>query len=271
MMKRAIWILIVIVVGAYFGNSWLEDRARIIAEKAEAEKVKQATKEAVARLVTRTNAFDRWEKDLSKEGRVRYEPILTIELERLWLQDRPILFIGAIRDIATSNGENYTVEIRRDLFSSFSGISGTELQLDLQCSKQKVDLFLKAHPNLFSDYGFNNRVAVVAKINKIETKIVAGSEVQREKIITGKGRCIDMINIGKVFLTGKIAIPKDGMLVEVDSVTEQERIPKGVKVYRVYDSSESCEAVRQKKLDKHPNAVCVTEERYYIEENDKRL
>ena len=197
MMKRAIWILIVIVVGAYFANNHFENRARRKAKEAEAEKVKQARKDAVARLVTRTNAFDQWEKDLSKGRRIRPDPILTIELERLWLQDRPILFIGTISDIATSNEENYTVEIQRALLINAPYLFSTNLQLDLQCSKQKVDLFLKAHPNLFLGYDFKNVdvVAVVAKINKIETKTVAGSEGQEEKTKIGKGRCIDMVSI----------------------------------------------------------------------------
>jgi len=198
MMKNAIWILIVIVVGAYFVNNHFENRARRKAKEAEAEKVKQASKDAVARLVKRTNAFDQWEKELSKNGgEFSLTPILTIELERLWLQDRPILFIGTISDIATSNEENYTVEIQRALLINNPYLFSTNLQLDLQCSKQKVDLFLKAHPNLFLGYDFKNVevVAVVAKINKIETKTVAGSEGQEEKTKIGKGRCIDMVSI----------------------------------------------------------------------------
>ena len=75
---------------------------------------------------------------------------------------------------------------------------GTELQLVLQCPKQRVDSFLKKHPDLFKNFGFKNRVAVVADIDEIETRIVSGSEGEREAIKIGKGKSIDMLYTGDV-------------------------------------------------------------------------
>ncbi len=75
---------------------------------------------------------------------------------------------------------------------------GTELQLALQCPKQRVDSFLKDHPDLFKDFGLKNGVAVVADIDEIETIIVSGSEGEREEIKIGKGKCIDILYTGDV-------------------------------------------------------------------------
>ncbi len=105
-MKRAIWIIVILLISAYFVNSYLENRAKREAEKAEAERIEKTIKAAVAQLVERTNAVHNWEKELCKGGQFRLEPILTIELERLWLTDRPILFVGSIKDISTINQDN---------------------------------------------------------------------------------------------------------------------------------------------------------------------
>jgi hypothetical protein len=196
MMKRVIWIILALLVGAYFVNSYLSNKAKKAAEKAEAEQIRNATKAVVAELVKRTNADENWEKELSKGERFRLEPILTVELERLWLTGRPILFVGAIKDIATIDQENYRIEVERSLFSSFRCMLGTELRLTLQCPKKSIDSFLKEHPDLFKDCGWKNGVAVIADINEIETTIIAGSEGEREEIKIGKGKCIDILYTG---------------------------------------------------------------------------
>lgn len=197
MIKRVIWIVVIILVGGYFVNNYLESKAKEEAKKAEADQIKKATTAAVAQLVKRTNAVDTWEKDLSKGDKFRLEPILTVELERLWLTDRPILFVGAIKDIATKNQETYSMDIERSLFSSFDYMFATELRLALQCPKQRVDLFLKEHPDLFKDDFLKNGVAFIADIDEIETKTVSGSDGVKE-IKVGKGKCNDLLYTGGI-------------------------------------------------------------------------
>ena len=196
-MKRAIWIIAILLIGGYFVNNYFENRAKREAEKAAAEKIEKAIKSEVSLLAGRTNAVYDWEKELSKGEQFRLEPILTVELERLWLTGRPILFVGSIKDISTVDIDNYSLKIKRSLFNSFEHMFGTKLQLELQCPKQRVDSFLKKHPDLFKDFGFKNGVAVVASIDGIETTIVSGSEGEKE-IKIGKGKCIDMLYIGNV-------------------------------------------------------------------------
>lgn len=198
MMKRVIWIIVIILIGGYFVNNYLEDKAKKEAEKTETERIENATKVAIAQLVKKTNAVDNWEKALSKGEQFRVEPILTVELERLWLTDRPILFVGEIKDIATIDQETYRMEIEGSLFSGFEYILGTELRLALKCQRQRIVSFLKEYPNLFKDYGLKNGVAVIADIDEIETKTVSGSEGEKEEIKIGKGKCIDLLYTGNI-------------------------------------------------------------------------
>jgi len=197
-MKRILWIIVVVGVVAYFFNSYMENKARREAERAEAERIEQATKTAVSQMVSRTNAISDWEETLSKGESFRFEPILTVELERLWLQQRPVLFIGAIKDITTRDQSHYELLVERSLFSSFDHMFGTEIQLSLLSEKETVDSFLKEHPTLFKDYGFKNGVAVVAHINSIRTTYVPGEEGGREEVKIGNGELVDIVYTGDV-------------------------------------------------------------------------
>jgi hypothetical protein len=198
MVKRAIFIIVIVLIGAYFVNSYLERKAKENSERAEAKRIEDATKASVAEMVARTKAIDNWQAKLSKGEKIRLEPIFTVELERLWLTDSPILFLGAIKDIATLDNENYTIKINQNLFNNPEYIFGTQLELELRYPKQKVDLFLEQHPDIFKNFGFKNGVAVVAEIENIETITISGSEGELEEVKSGKGKCIDMLYTGDV-------------------------------------------------------------------------
>jgi hypothetical protein len=204
MIKRTIWIiviaLIVVFVGGYLLNSYNEKKAKKDAAEAEVQRIGESTAAAVAQLVKRTNAVDYWEDNLSNHGGTLLRPILTIELEKLWLTDRPIVFLGTIKDIATKDKENYRVEIER---SSFSGdpFPFTELQLSLECPKQRIDSLLKEHPALFDNYLQKKGIAVIAAIDEIETKTTVKPEDEWKEIKIGKGKCIDIVYAGDVQLT----------------------------------------------------------------------
>lgn len=153
----------------------MENSAKREAKRIESERIEQETKAAVKQMISRTNAISNWEENLGKGERFRYAPILTIELERLWMQQRPILFIGAVKDIATHDQFHYTVLVERSFFGS-EYMFETELQLSLISEKDRLDTFLTGHLSLFKDNGFENGIAVVAHIDSIRTADVPGEE-----------------------------------------------------------------------------------------------
>jgi len=195
-MKKIIWVIVVLVVGGYFTNSYLENKTARKVEKAEAERIEQAAKSAVAQMVSQTNAVDDWVSHLSKGEKFRSEPILTVELERLWLQNRPILFIGSVSDIATQDQSHYMISVENNLSSSI--MFDTELQLSLVADKVRIDSFLNRNPDLFKEYGFNNGVAVVARIKTIRTAYISGAEGAREEVKIGEGELVDIFYTGDI-------------------------------------------------------------------------
>ncbi|MBA7495535.1 hypothetical protein ES702_06122 [subsurface metagenome] len=187
-MKRALLIIIPILLVITFivynaVNSHLAYKAKMEAKKAEKERIEKDVNTAVDQLIKRYNAFD-WFKDI--ESRIEFfDPILTVELEKLWLTDRPTLFIGTIKDISTFDQKYYMIKIQ--------GVDPgrANYELALKYPKQKVNLLLEEHPDLVE--GVVSGVAVVAIIDKIKIVIVPGYDGGKKDIRIGEGESIDMV------------------------------------------------------------------------------
>ena len=189
-MKRALLIIIpilLLITGIVYNtvNSHFAYKSKMEAKKAKKERIAKDVSTAVAQLIKRYSAFD-WVKDI--ESRKEFgDPILTVELEQLWLTDRPTLFIGTIEDISTFDQEYYMIK-----FQGFDGVRAN-YELALKCPKQKVNSLLEEHPDLAE--GVTSGVAVVANIDKIKTVIVPGYDGGKENIRIGEGKSIDMVYI----------------------------------------------------------------------------
>lgn len=197
--KRLVWIVIVFAVIAYFVNDYLEDRSRKKAEKAKEEQIEKITRATVSQLVSKTNAIDNWDELLSEGADTSFKKILTIDLEKVWLGNRPILFIGYVDNVATYDNQYYILKVDQGLTSSLQ-LLDTSLSLELKCDKKKVDSFIEKHPDIISDIGLENNIAIVVKIEEIKTAYYLSGEGDKEEVKIGKGYCIDMVFIGDVDL-----------------------------------------------------------------------
>jgi hypothetical protein len=203
LLKRVVALSILALLGIYLAKNYLdkraEDAAKEVAATAERERTYRATANAVAMLVARTRAITDWEKILSKGQEFREAPILTVELEHLWVQRDPILFLGSITDIKTRTQQEYIVDFEKSLFGSFRRLFESTLRLSLSCDKKLVDSILLGHPKLFDKPGSTNEVAVVAKIESIRNESVNNAEGEIKDVKVGEGQCIDMVYTGGSF------------------------------------------------------------------------
>lgn len=169
-------------------NSYHHKKAK---EKAELEK-EQSIRSTVEQMVLRFNAVNDWPERLTKGEKIRIGKIMTIELERLWLGQNPILFIGSIQDISTLDEQFYRLQIKRTLLNNPKLILLANIGLELKCSKRLLDPFLVQHPQLSSYLGHINGVAVIAKIDRIKTDFFEDKEGNKEEMKVGVGNCLDI-------------------------------------------------------------------------------
>jgi hypothetical protein len=184
-MKRIAWTIVSIIVCilvsvafvAFLVNSYQRsyqrNKAKEEAERLEAKRKEQAIITAVREMLAKHNAID------------------------------VTFFIGNLEEVSTLDEQNYILRIGPDflpnLILDYSPPSTDQLRLELECSKPMVDSFLKENPNVLSPPCiFDNRVAVIAKISKVETRFVLSVVGTKEEIKIGKGRCLDLLYVWRV-------------------------------------------------------------------------
>ena len=187
-MKRVIIILVAIAIGGYFAYDYYQDKIEKMEIKEARQKERELQHIAVAQMISKYNAVNDWEEKLS-EGRFNIrKKILTMELEKSWLIDRPILFKGRIRDIYILDASNYrTIIDGLNIFRGGSAISD-QLALSLNCQKGMIDSFLRTNKDASSVM-----VAVIANINKVEPGFRKIEEGGEKEIKIGIGDCIDIL------------------------------------------------------------------------------
>jgi len=199
-MIKVAGVIVVLLLAGYLVNSYVEKNTRREDQRIKVEQNKQKTQASVKEIATRLNAVTDWDTQLGNGESYRFEQIRTVELEKIWLIDSPILFVGRLQDIKTKDDDNYNVLVERNLLSSLENMFITNLQLSLVAPKNKIDAFLKLHPDLFKGVGLDKDIAVVANIDSIETIYVSGEECGREEIKVGYGEMLDLEFVGLVRL-----------------------------------------------------------------------
>jgi hypothetical protein len=193
-MKRTIIILIVIAFGIYLTHNYYQTKAKKAAdEKEEKEKVtafKEKIKADIGTMVSHFVAIDDWEEKLVEGDSAGEKRVLTMELEKLWLTGKPILFQGFMKDVSSLNHTSYMVLIDHMPRKGLGKLKlGTRLRLSLECPKATVDSFLSQNPKASSRGAI---VSVIAKINTIESASLKREDGESEEVKRGRGKCLDM-------------------------------------------------------------------------------
>ena len=152
---------------------------------------------AVQTFTKNSDADISWRKSIIKKHSGR---LYSIDLEAAWLINNPILFIGTLENVATSDGVNYQLLIS-DSYRS------PELKLQLLCQKQKVDSIIKTINN-DSDTFFGAKIAVAAKVTQIKYRLQPVKEGM-ERVFIGHGSCINVMYLGDDF---KVLLSNEGSL-----------------------------------------------------------
>ena len=186
-LKKLAWIVPLVIVAAYLWNDYQdneEKKAKLAAER-------RAIQESVHNLASRSGAVTDWEEKIAGEEKVRLDPVLTAELQKLWIGSQPILFIGTIEDISVLSKEEYVISvIHEGILSSYMFVSNP-WGVRLRCHKELAEPLLR---NIQKDKdALFKGVAIIARIDSISTERYEGG-TENAKI--GHGECIDVLYLG---------------------------------------------------------------------------
>jgi hypothetical protein len=186
------WGLLFLV--ALYGYNTYTENSKKAALVATAEKEKdEAIEKAALTLIQKNNANYQWIKEL--QNRDISTPLLTADLQKMWIQKNPIFFIGRIQDISIKNSEEYLLKVKYSGFDSF--LIGATLELELICKKELVDDLLSKHKEVIQSFGLGDSILVIADISSVESsKIKVESSdgdrkaLEEKNIKIGIGKCI---------------------------------------------------------------------------------
>lgn len=189
-MRRILIVLCIGVVATgilYSYHSWIEKERLANGMKFQVER--ESLRKQFFDLAKHWDAAPEWKMELSGNKGKRDDPVMTIELERVWLE-KPILFVGRLDDVLSLDSENYLVKFRQSPSDS-PIFQGEEFQLALACPMKTVEAFLADRRR---GQGLSlGDAAVIAKIDRIERIDRQTSGEDSGIVFVGRGRCLDLV------------------------------------------------------------------------------
>jgi hypothetical protein len=200
MIGKIVWGIIAAALVAWFVLTSQKNRAieqqRIVAENAK----EQLVRSKIESLAQATSANRNWVSVLENGEEFRFTPILTLELEKAWIEGGPILFSAVISDISTFSENKYKVDFEQGFLESIRLSAFTELKLSLIADKSYIDSFMVNNPGVRNDIGFSNGIAVAAKINSIESSFYIDQDNDKIEVKSGIGELLGLEFLGDVEL-----------------------------------------------------------------------
>lgn len=191
-MRPLIVFLIVVGLGYSAYALW-----HSTSEEAQRREVREERRSAVTGkikgLATKTNAVMNWAAALKPDGSgYRRTPVLTSELQALWVGNRPIILTGRVGDISTNSDGTYQILVIQEMSVLQTFFSGTRLQANLTCTDAIARPLIEKIRNdrgMFHGYGID--IAMAAGIDSIVGSSEKDLDGEAISVLTGVGNCID--------------------------------------------------------------------------------
>ena len=186
-------VLAVLAVGYWCYMRWQDSLATTelrIAREARQHDLKQS----VADMANRANAISDWPELLAGGKKIRATPIMTAELQKLWLSSRPVLFVGNVQDVAISDDGTHKITLTYNNFSSQPMLMGSEVRVILSCKEEFATQLMKTmksekYPKVWAD------AAVIASIERLGRSTEKDAEGDTVAVLTGIGKCKDAMQL----------------------------------------------------------------------------
>lgn len=176
------------VAGVYY---WTHLQAEREQQQETRRQAKQQRQARILAMATADGADTTWEAALAGNKAVRVSPLLTAEVQAMWLAGRPILFQGSVGDVIAEDG-TFRLVVSYSILKGQRPLLLTDLSLSLTCAASEVSPLLAA-ANTHSNGILGLDVAVTARISRVE----AAGERDGRSVLMGSGECIHVMLVGQ--------------------------------------------------------------------------
>jgi len=178
-------LVIVIAVGVY---KIIEKKRIDEIERQKAIAVQVERDNSIKKRAKELDADYSWTKEVDKILEKNFV-LLSYQLEKLWIIDKPILFLGEIIDVKRESESSYVFKIKKSLHEP---VLVFNLELRISCENKTAKKFINYMDAHKTEFEFEKSIAVLAKINSIEneTRIEDGTS---NDVKIGIGNCVDLL------------------------------------------------------------------------------
>lgn len=185
MVRYAIGILVTIALGYWAYSSW-QVHVETEQKRTAGDARRESLKASVMEMASKVNAVTDWEASLAGGKKTKWAPVFTAELQKHWVIDRPILFVGKLIDVATNQDGTYQVIVER--YSRYTN----DIRVALSCH-ESVAMPLIQEVNAKSSPRRREDTAIIGHIERIISTSQKDSEGDTTTVLTGVGRCLNAI------------------------------------------------------------------------------
>ena len=198
MLRRLVYSIILAALG-YWGYSTWQSSVEKNRQQVERQAQKEKLKSRITEVALKYGAVIDWPSRLTRENRLRDLPVLSAELQDLWINSKPILFVGKVRDIIRTSEEAVLLSIDYGWADPIFGhgieaLNAAGLRVKVQCANALAAPLIAASSSSVAYSPFSN-VALVANIDMIESSTERGEKGEPIEVRTGTGKCIDIVLI----------------------------------------------------------------------------
>jgi len=198
-LQRIKLILLWLAVGAvlaYFVHSQYQSHVKAKQRQVQLQTETDALVARLRQLALQHGAETDWASKLESKSRVRLSPIMSVELQDVWVRDVPILFVGTLKDIAKNEDGSYQILAQHDSFSSGGHLLFTELFLSARCPAELAIPLLSMAKD--APYTVFANVAIIGKVRSLNSQQVRSSEGDNEVQFTGLSTCLAISQIDRL-------------------------------------------------------------------------
>ena len=193
MFRFLIPILIAAGLGYWAYSSWQDHlESKRIQQSVKARE--QALKISIIEMASRVNAATDWTTNLAVTKSFRTSPVLTSELQKQWVTNRPIFFLGNIQDITINPDGTYQIIVGYNGSFERPMFLQNHIQINLRCPESVALPLIQAAKTRSLSAGVRADTAMTAVIDHIVTTSEKDSTGDTTAVLTGVGKCIDAMH-----------------------------------------------------------------------------
>ncbi len=194
--SRSLFYFLLIALGGFGAKWWWQATLDEEHERAAQEQRRQELKSMVMNMAAKVHADTDWKDNIVKTSVGKPARLLTAEIQKAWVKDQPILFVGALEDVIANRDGTFQLLVTLALLDSLK--IENELKISLTCSEAVTTPVIDAAKRS-RRRPWDPDIAITGLVERVDTHLTNEAGGDSVKVIVGSGRCLSAAHLPNGF------------------------------------------------------------------------